>query len=421
MRLFRENFWVWKEANAFFDAYRRAHPDRDGWSELTDISVDRWDERSLADGFEEVFGGLEIDESADYKLHNIQNHILEIRKAIHNAFNLVHRFIEPREEILVNRTVNDREGYRVLGEIVFFNSNEAFIDDDADSIYGDRETTRSKLRQERVYTVLVVENEEIYRERIRRLLEGFGFHVRVATNVEDAIAEIRGLQRPDILCLDLHIPLSQQEFDRDPSGGDVLGGLRVLECGRKELPYSDLRVVIPTTHYDQDRLREQAAVLGVPVSNFVRKGTSGWESELLVTTKRLRDEIWSRAVLPALPPWKYPVVRLANGSDLSAGRLHLIVNGRACPVIKGRQGRLLSALLQHRGEVISYHDLGKAVYGREANEDQRKQLLKYVRAKIRKDWMGLSADAAEHPERDILESSEGGLTIHCYLEGIGKP
>lgn len=420
LRLFRENFWIWKEANALFDAYRRGHPDRDGWAERSNLSVDRWDERSLADGFEEAFGGLQIDDTADYNLHNIQNHVLEIRKAIHNAFNSVHRFIEPREEILVTRTINDREGYRMLGEIVFCNSDQSFIDNEADADNGDEGSARSDLRQVRVYTVLVVENEEVYRERIRTLLEGFGFHVRVATNVEDAIAEIRGLQRPDILCLDLHIPNTQREFDRDPSSGDVFGGLRVLQCGREELQNGDLRVVIPTTHYDQDKLREQAAVLGVPVSNFVRKGIAGWESELLVTTKRLRDEIWSRAVLPALPPWKYPIVRIANGSDLSAGRLHLIVNGRACPVIKGRQGRLLSELLQHRGEMLSYHDLGTVVYGQKANVQQRKQLLKYVRAKIRKDWMGLSEDAHEHPERDILESCEGGLTIHCYLDGSGS-
>ncbi|MFN3650364.1 MAG: hypothetical protein ACK47B_12375 [Armatimonadota bacterium] len=427
---------VWRNALVLLELYRQAHPAQGPWAKQPGWSVNL--DEALASGFEEAFGGLAVDARPGYDPGNIERHVHEIRSAIHSAFNAIHRFIEPRREVVIRRAVGEKYGYRVLGEIIVTAGPDLEPDEDlGEADWGgtpgvvDVIRRRPGSQQAEPLTVLVVENEAQYRGRIRSLLERAGFEVYEASNSEDAVAQARRCS-PDVVSLDLHIPATRLEFEHDPLSGEEVNGLKALEQIRQLFRDSDPgapqgvqarpRVLIPTTLYDQDVLREEAARLGVPVSNFVPKGEAvggaAWEGHLLLTASRLRQEILARAVLPALPPWRCPIVQVRPGSDLASGRLNLAVNGRECPPMRGNQGKFLAVLLQHFEESVSFEDLDEAVYGRDAVGDERKNLLKNVRLKIRTEWLQIEKADPHRPELEILESVEGGLVLHAAVEGL---
>jgi len=415
----QENFRNWQEALLLFDLYRRAHPESGKWSKQAERPVDRVNVAVLAAGFEEVFGGYQYEAKQRYDSANIEKHIHEIRTAIHAAFNAAHRFIEPREEILIGRPAASRSGYRVLGEI---NLHESEQFEEAGEVIASTDTEGDRLLfsgRETRCTVLIVENEGAYLERIRSLLEKWDFRVRVATNLEDAVSEALGMHRPDIVCLDLHIPATPEEFAADPTSGQATNGLRVLERIRLQLP--GLKVLIPTAHHNRDDLREWVARIGVPVSNMVPKGSAidgaPWEGHLLLTVSRLRDEIRSGAVLPALPPWRCPVVQVLDGSDLRVGKLCLRVNGNPS-VFRGKEGRLAALVLKRHGDVISYGEIDQAVWGKPVAANTRNQKINDVRAKIRTQWLSVAVVGEARPELQVLETVEGGLILHAYVEWL---
>ena len=419
-RLRKENFQVWKDGLSLVDSFRKANPNRPVWNDRSTMSIQHFDSQGLASSFEECFGGLEIDERPDYDLHNIEEHINLIRDGVHSAFKQAHRYIEPRTEILVRRMAGDEYGYRVLGELVLHDEPKQREDDDESN--SDHESIGSPGRGDPI-RVLVVENEQQYFSRIESLLKSAGFNVRVATNEEDAIIEARIFQ-PEILSLDLHIPATRKEFESEPPAGSAEGGLRVLRFIREDLPH--IRVMIPTTLFDQDELREIAAELNVSVTDFVSKGESingaTWEGHMLLTISRFRQELLSHAGLPALPPWSYPLIRILDGSDLATGRLNLEVNGRGFRLKQSNQGRLLSLLLKSRGDAVSYTEIDQYVEGRpgKVGVNTRKQWIKNIRERIRSDWLGLSDEVPERPELQILETVDEGLVLHAHVEGLGS-
>jgi len=417
LNLKHQNFRSWQDALILYDLYRKAHRGRGPCVEQLDRPVDRVDLPLLAAGVEEAFGGFKPETPSDYDPSNIEKHVHEIRSAVHAAFNSTHRFIEPREEVIVRRSIGNAGGYRVLGSIAFHSPQEIEDERTAAADAGANKDDILTNRVTRSWAVLVIENDQRYRERICSLLDTSGFQVRVATNAEDAVAEALGLHRPDILCLDLHIPTNPEEFERDANSGDAANGLRALAHIRQGLP--DIRVVIPTTHYDRDDLREWAAGLGVPVSNIVPKGgaTDGasWEGHLLLTVSRLREEIWSGAVLPALPPWRCPVVQVLPGSDPDAGSLRLRVNGRDSS-FRGKEGRLTVLLLQRHGDRLTYEEIDHVVWGKAIATNTRNQKINDVRSKIRTQWLGIAAGDRERPELTVLETVPGGLVLHAYVE-----
>jgi CheY-like chemotaxis protein len=415
----KENFQVWKDGLRLLETFLEANSDQDLRSRSSRVRLDRLDPETLASRFDDCFGGFEGERRSDYELHNLEEHINLIRGGIHTAFKQAHRFIEPRTEILVRRMAGTQYGYRILGQIILHHEGrERSPDEENNRRWNRREGVRGG---ELPIRVLIVENEKRYLTRIESLLEDAGFLVCVATNEEDAILEARGFQ-PDIVSLDLHIPATRKLFEDQADAGSAHGGLRVLESIREDLP--NVRVVIPTTLFDLDELRERAAELRVPVSDFVPKGHSAngatWEGHLLLTLSRFRQEILSHAQLPALPAWRCPIVHILDGSDLRQGGLNLDVNGRVSRVRQSNQGRLLGLLLQFPGEVVSFSEIDRYVDGttKVINENTRKQWIKKVRERIHCDWMGLSAENAERPELDILETLDDALVLHAHVEGF---
>jgi hypothetical protein len=223
-----------------------------------------------------------------------------------------------------------------------------------------------------------------------------------------------------LLSLDLHIPYTRAQFIEDPDSGDAGAGIRALEAIRQRLPY--VRVLIPTTNYNREDLIRQAAKLDVPGNCFVRKDfVSGdsWGSDLLTTANRLRLESRGNRVLPQAS-WATPIIEVLEGTDIRKGVLRLRVNGSFFKKGKSKQGRLLAVLIAAANRVITYDEIDHFVsMGRgRVTDDARDGWLKNVRQEIRSEWLKLPESFPDKPERKILESAEGGLILHAFVDGL---
>jgi CheY-like chemotaxis protein len=78
--------------------------------------------------------------------------------------------------------------------------------------------------------VLVVDDDNDIREALADILREEGFLVREAANGQQALAELRTNGRPDVMLLDLMMP--------------VMSGWQVLQAVRASLEYADLPVVV---------------------------------------------------------------------------------------------------------------------------------------------------------------------------------
>lgn len=81
-----------------------------------------------------------------------------------------------------------------------------------------RHTTRKR--------VLIVEDEEATREMLAMLLESEGYAVAAAANGEEALSSLRQRERPDVILLDLMMPVMdgwqfRRIQRRDPALGDI--------------------------------------------------------------------------------------------------------------------------------------------------------------------------------------------------------
>jgi CheY-like chemotaxis protein len=395
-----------------FDAYRMAHPREALWRAEAGQPAGKMDQQILAQGFEKVFGGLDGEEPEPYKLSNITKHVSRINAEIQKAFRKLGRYIEPRAEVLEGGEKADYYGYRVWGDIVIHEGESE-----------EKEYTLGSRPGDDAHTVLVVENEPIYQNRIKNLLKEAGFSVVDATNIEDAVEVCLSIPRPDILCLDLHIPINQHEYALDVNSGVADGGLRILEAVRRLLPeedYRNLRVVIPTMFSRYSELLERASHLNVPIINVVPKGISGWEGNLINTVSRLSAEIRFNVVMPAQSLWQRPVIKIMPGTNLGSGRLNLLVNGSTFELRKSLQGRLLSCLLRKPEEVINHHEIDCFVAGQPVTENIRNLWLSKLRSKIRADWLQWPPDSPLKPEHEILETLDNGLVLHAIVEGLAE-
>jgi two-component system response regulator MprA len=78
-------------------------------------------------------------------------------------------------------------------------------------------------------TVMVVDDDVDIRETISDLLEVRGFHVLGAGDGADAMAQLKGGARPQVILLDLMMPgLSGEEFRRQQLADAELAGIPVV-------------------------------------------------------------------------------------------------------------------------------------------------------------------------------------------------
>jgi len=82
-------------------------------------------------------------------------------------------------------------------------------------------------------TVLVVDDEADIRESLRDILEDEGYRVRLAANGQEALAQLRVLQRPCAVILDIMMP--------------VMNGAELYAAMKADPSLADLPLVISTS------------------------------------------------------------------------------------------------------------------------------------------------------------------------------
>jgi hypothetical protein len=94
------------------------------------------------------------------------------------------------------------------------------------------------------------------------------------------------------------------------------------------------------------------------------------------------------------------------------------VNGSFYKKGSSNQGRLLAVLMESANRMVTFKEMDRYVSkGRKpVSDDARDGWLKNVRQDIREQWLHLPNDFAGKPERKILESVDGGLVLHSFVE-----
>ena len=182
-----------------------------------------------------------------YNSENIHDHIYRIRKKVQEAFNRVGRTIHPEISLIETGIKRGKFAYKV----VVPPNNRRF------TLLKDRSSTSTIVQP---YSVLVVENDPTWSQRIATILRDLRYQVEIAKNVEDAVAQAESL-KPDILCLDMHLPETREEFERNPMSGRSEAGLLALNEIRKMFP--EVRAVVLTDFASQDDLRVKATRQGI--------------------------------------------------------------------------------------------------------------------------------------------------------------
>ena len=110
---------------------------------------------------------------------------------------------------------------------------------------------------ENKYSVLLVDDDKFLLDMYRKKFETKVAKVDVAIGSEEALAKLREGQKPDILILDIIMP--------------VMDGLELLATIRKENLAPDSTVIMLTNESDRDKI-EKAKVLGI--RGYIVKATS---------------------------------------------------------------------------------------------------------------------------------------------------
>lgn len=206
--------------------------------------------------------------------------------------------------------------------------------------------------------ILVVEDEEAYRETLRFLLEKEGFEVVTASTGTQGV-ELFTLERPDLVLLDLMLPRM--------SGIEVFNRIR---------HGSDTPVIMVTAKGDEEH---RIAGLELGADDYVTKPFSARELMARV-----------HAVLRRSGPYEFdePESRIesARGITLNPERLTMERDGQTV-ALPPKEFALLLTLMQSRGRVLTRDTLISRVWGADYVGDTKTLdvHIKRIRARVEKD------------------------------------
>jgi DNA-binding response OmpR family regulator len=221
------------------------------------------------------------------------------------------------------------------------------------------------------FSVLLVEDDPLWRKTIRQILEEYGYNVFEADSVEEAIQMARAIH-PSILCLDLELP--------EKSGGErksLDGGLKVLKEVSEFIP--DVGAVVITAYAEHGGLRKAVLNAGVRTCDFLQKGEPNWESKLIHSVHRIKREIETASLLPAdmesVPPFQ-GVIRL----NRSQPRQMIICLGAEEVIVQfsKNRARLIWTLAEAKGEPVSKDELIETIYESKKPKDPEGALKSLV-------------------------------------------
>jgi len=243
------------------------------------------------------------------------------------------------------------------------------------------------------FSVLLVEDDPLWRGTIRQTLEEYGYKVFEADSVEEAIRIARDIY-PPVLCLDLELP--------EKSGGkrkSLDGGLRVLKTVSEFIP--DIRVVVITAYAEHGGLRKAVLEVGVRACDFLQKGEPEWESNLIRSIHRIKREMETASLLPAsiesVPPFQGTI----RWSHKQPRQMVICVGAEEIVVhFSKTRALLIKTLAEAKGKPVSKDELIKAIYGAKKPK-KPKDALKSLVDDARKD---IEAALQKHGKRLKAES-----------------
>ncbi len=186
------------------------------------------------------------------------------------------------------------------------------------------------------HEILIVDDDALVRNSLKKFLEGEGFSVEIAKCREEALAKVK-VHRPDLVLLDLYLP--------QLVGHLVCQELRSLD--------QTLPIIILTSLPDEVSLIKG---LRAGANDFVSKSCS--PSELLA---RISASITRSEAMFVAPPneGSHPTI---GAAVIDFARMVIEVDGTQTPITRS-EVIVLRALIETSGSYLSAEDIISLLYG----------------------------------------------------------
>jgi two-component system KDP operon response regulator KdpE len=216
-------------------------------------------------------------------------------------------------------------------------------------------------------SILVIDDEIQIRRLLSNTLLEAGYSVLETATGTLGLKEA-AYRHPDAIILDLGLP--------DLSGIEVLKQLR---------EWSKIPVLILSVHGEEDRKVE---ALDAGAEDYLTKPFG--ESELLARMRVLLRR-----------PKPTDETAIARHGNIEVDFLHRVVSIKGVPVkLTGKEYSLLRLFIQHRGKVLTHHQIFSAIWGAEA-KPQTHYLHVYVRR--------LREKLEDDPDEPVYFRTESGI------------
>ncbi|AQM61018.1 response regulator transcription factor [Clostridium baratii] len=176
-----------------------------------------------------------------------------------------------------------------------------------------------------MYNITIVEDSDIIREELKKLLSKYGYNINTPTNFENIIEEVHS-SKPDLILLDINLPY----FD----------GYHICREIRKT---SKVPIIIVTSrNSDMDELMS----MNLGADDFVTKPYN--TQILLVRIEALLRRTYGREEQSNKLTYKNFKLDLSKG---------ILISGDKKLEITKNEIKILSYLIEHKGEIVSREDL----------------------------------------------------------------
>ncbi|BFK82471.1 response regulator transcription factor [Clostridium baratii] len=176
-----------------------------------------------------------------------------------------------------------------------------------------------------MYNITIIEDSDTIREELKKLLSKYGYNINTPTNFENIIEEVNS-SKPDLILLDINLPY----FD----------GYHICREIRKT---SKVPIIIVTSrNSDMDELMS----MNLGADDFVTKPYN--TQILLVRIEALLRRTYGREEQSNKLTYKNFELDLSKG---------ILVSGDKKLEITKNEIKILSYLIEHKGEIVSREDL----------------------------------------------------------------
>lgn len=176
-----------------------------------------------------------------------------------------------------------------------------------------------------MYNITIIEDSDTIREELKKLLSKYGYNINTPTNFENIIEEIHS-SKPNLILLDINLPY----FD----------GYHICREIRKT---SKVPIIIVTSrNSDMDELMS----MNLGADDFVTKPYN--TQILLVRIEALLRRTYGREEQSNKLTYKNFELDLSKG---------ILVSGDKRLEITKNEIKILSYLIEHKGEIVSREDL----------------------------------------------------------------